>query len=52
LGFDFGSLWAPFWDSKSVSFACRPKTGSRAAQERPKSSQQQPKSGREMSQSG
>jgi hypothetical protein len=56
LGFDFGSLWAPFWEPKSVIFgidflmifACRSEIAPRAAkscQEPPKSSPRAPKSG-------
>ena len=56
FGFDFGSLWAPFWEPKSVIFgidflmifACRSKIAPRAAkspQEPPKSPPRAPKSG-------
>ena len=56
FGVDFGSLWASFWEPKSVIFgivflmifACRSEIAPRAAkscQERPKSSPRPPKSG-------
>ena len=54
FGSDFGSLWAPFWEPKSVIlgidfwmiFACRSKIAPRAvksAQERPRATQEGPK---------
>ena len=52
LGSDFGAIWDPFWEPKSVIlgidflmiFACRSKIAPRAAQEPPKSGQEPPKS--------
>ncbi len=62
LGSDFGSLWAPFWEPKSVIFgidfwmifACRSKSdpraaksGPRAPKSRPRAAQERPRAGQE-----
>ena len=63
LGFDFGSLWAPFWEPKSLIFgidfwmifACRSKIAPRAAKSgprAPKSLPRAPKSGPTAPKSG
>ena len=51
FGFDFGSLWAPFWEPKSVIlgidflmiFACRSKIAPRAAKSGPRAAQEWPR---------
>ena len=58
FGSDFGSLWAPFWEPKSVIlgiyfwmiFACRSKIAPRAAKSPPRAPQERPSWPQEASQ--
>ena len=60
FGCDFGSLWAPFLEPKSVIFgidfwmifACRSKIAPRAAKSLPRASQERPRAAQEEPQSG